>query len=165
MIVKIYGFNKHSSLHSVVRNSDNKVSNVTVFNEKQIRMDVTLISHSLFKGTLPTFIRRDDGKQWTAQDCWYPTWDENWAFPEYKSEAIWYANETYLELFFWEIMLEHSGKMNSTRWYKQYVPSTAFSETSNTYLTVARIFLQIKKFLKENKYVWNFWFGTNFTNV
>jgi hypothetical protein len=45
------------------------------------------------------------------------------------------------------------GKVNSTRCYEQHVPSTAFSETSYTYLTVVRIFPQIKRFLKENKYV------------
>jgi hypothetical protein len=49
-------------------------------------------------------------------------------------------------------MFKHSGKANCIRCYKQHVPSTTFSETSNTYLTVARIFPQIKEFLKENKY-------------
>jgi len=59
MTVKMYGFNKHSQFHNIVSHSDNKVSNGTVFNEKQIWMDVTLNSYSLFKGTLPTFTRRD----------------------------------------------------------------------------------------------------------
>jgi hypothetical protein len=41
----------------------------------------------------------------------------------------------------------------SERSYKEHVPSTAFSERSNTYLTMARIFFQIKKLLKGNKHV------------
>jgi len=36
MTVKMYGFNKHSQFHNIVSHSDNKVSNGTVFNEKQI---------------------------------------------------------------------------------------------------------------------------------
>jgi ribosomal protein L31 len=59
MTAKMYGFNKHGSFHNVVSHSDNKVATGTVFNEKQIRMEVTLNNHGLFKGTLPTFIRRD----------------------------------------------------------------------------------------------------------
>lgn len=55
--------------------------------------------------------------------------------------------------FFVRNYVQTLGKVNSTRCYKQHVPSAAFSETSSTYLTVVRIFPQIKKFLKENKYV------------
>jgi len=145
MTMKMYGFNKHSSFHSAVSHWGNKVSIGTVFNEKQIRMDVTLNSHGLFKGTLPTFIK-GLRKTMTSSGMLvsHVRWKLGTFWIQIRNNMLGVPTKHTWNLF-WEIMFKHSGKVKSTRCYEQHVRSTAFSETSNTYLTVARIFPQIKK--------------------